>query len=255
MRTKLLKAIVVLGLAVLLACGTAYALQIQIGNVEVKATATFLPHSLPANRNAPVSVESKTLVHTTDGSTPPTLRKLLFVFDKNGAIDTTGLPVCTLAKLAETTPEAAKARCPGAIVGEGLGRATVNFPGQAPIEISSPITLFNAPPSDGRPSLIAHAYEKVPAPKALLVPFVVERIHKGRYGFQVQIQMPEIAGGYGSATLAKAKIDRTWTRGGKTHSYASAHCVGSRLQVHGSIDFADGSFFQGTLAPSCSVRG
>lgn len=251
MRRALPKAIAAVGLIGLVACGTAYALQLEIGTLEVKATATFVPHALPEHRNAPVTFDSQTRIKTNDGSVPPTLRKLLFVLDKHGAIDTAGLPVCTLAKLAETTPAKAKARCPGAIVGEGLGRAVVNLPGQAPIAISSPITLFNGPPDGGEPSLIAHAYETVPAPKALLVPFTVERIHKGRYGFQVEIEMPEIAGGYGSVTQAKAKIGRTWTRGGKTHSYASARCEGDRLQVHGSLSFADGSFVQGTLAPSC----
>jgi hypothetical protein len=251
MRRALPKAIAVAGLIGLVACGTAYALQLQIGTLEVKATATFLPHALPENRNAPVTFESQTRIKANDGSAPPTLRKLVFVLDKHGAIDTEGLPICTMAKLAGTTPAAAKARCRGAIVGEGLGRAVVSLPGQPLTPISSPITLFNAPADGGKPSLIAHAYETVPVPKAVLVPFTVERIHKGRYGYQVEIEMPEIAGGYGSATLAKARIGRTWTRGGKTHSYASARCEGDRLQVHGSLSFADGSFVQGTLAPSC----
>jgi hypothetical protein len=251
MRRALPKAIAAAALIGLLACGTAYALQLQIGSLEVKATATFLPQALPEDRNVAVTFDSQTRIKTNDGSAPPKLSKLLFVLDKHGSIDTEGLPVCTLAKLAETTPAKAKARCRGAIVGEGLGRAVVSLPGQPQTAISSPITLFNGPSDGGRPSLIAHAYETLPAPKTLLVPFTVERIHKGRYGYQVEIQMPEIAGGYGAVTQAKAKIGSTWTRGGKTHSYVSARCVGDRLQVHGSLSFEDGSFVQGTLAPSC----
>ena len=141
------------------------------------------------------------------------------------------------------------------MVGEGIGRAVVTLPGQAPVAVSSPIVLFNAPPEGGKPSLIAHAYETVPAPKALLVPFSIESIKHSRYGYQVEIQMPKIADGYGAATLAKAKIGVTWKRGGKSVGYVSAHCEGGRLQVHGSIQFEDGSFFQGTLAQSCAVGG
>lgn len=255
MKRTLLRSIAAVGLVGLVGCGTAYALQIQIGNTEVKATATISPRTLPAHRNAPVTVESQTRVVTNDGTAPPTLQTLIFIFDRNGAIDTAGLPVCTMAKLAETTTAKAKARCPGAIVGEGLGRAVVNLPGQAQIAISSPIVLFNAPAKGGRPSLIAHAYETVPLPKALLVPFSVERIQQGRYGYRVEIRMPPIAGGFGAATLAKAKIGLSWKRGGETRSYLSAHCEGARLQVHGTINFEDGSLFQGTLAPSCAVRG
>jgi hypothetical protein len=255
MRRKLLRAIVAVGLFGLIACGTAYALRIQIGSLEVRSSATVLPRVLPEHRNVGVTVESKTQISTTDGSTPPTLKTITFVFDKHGVIDTAGLPVCTTAKLAETTTAEAKARCPGAIVGEGLGRAIVNLPGQAAIAISSPIVLFNAPAANGAPSLIAHAYETVPAPKALLVPFSIERIQRGRYGYRVAVKMPEIAEGYGAATLAEAKLGVTWKRGGKTHSYISARCEGGRLQSHGTLNFADGSFFQGTLAQSCAAHG
>ncbi len=249
------KVVVAAALIGAVCCAAASALTIQIGAIEVKATATIAPTTLPEHRNAPITIESKTRIKTNDGSTPSALHKLLFAFDKHGAIDTAGLPVCTLAKLSETTPAQAKARCPKAIVGEGLGRATVNLPGQAPLAISSPITLFNAPADHGRPALIAHAYETVPVPKALLVPFSIERIHNGRYGYRVEIEMPPIAGGYGAVTLAKARIGRTWKAGGVEHSYASARCEGSRLQVQGSIELADGSFFPGTLAPSCKVGG
>jgi hypothetical protein len=249
------RAFVAIGLFGLIACGTAYALSIQIANLEVKSTATVLPRVLPEHRNVGVTVESNTQIGTTDGSTPPTLRTILFVFDKHGSIDTAGLPVCTMAKLAETTTATARARCPGAIVGTGLGQAIVNLPGQAAISISSPVVLFNAPPAGGAPSLIAHAYETVPAPKALLVPFSIERIHRGRYGYRVEVKMPEIADGYGAVTLAKAKVGVSWKRGGETHSYISARCEGGRLQAHGTLNFADGSFFQGTLAQSCAAHG
>jgi hypothetical protein len=255
MRRALPKAVVAIGVIGLIACGTAYALRIQIGNLEVRSSATVVPHTLPEHTNAPATVNSLTRIETSDGSAPPALRKLLFIFDKHGSIDTAGLPVCTMAKLAETTTAAAKAKCPGAIVGEGLGRGIVTLPGQEPIAVSSPIVMFNAPPEGGKPSLIAHAYETVPAPKALLAPFSVERIQKGRYGYQVEIQMPEIAEGYGSITLAKASIGHEWKAGGKTHSYVNARCEGGRLQVHGSLNFQDGGFFQGTLAQSCAIRG
>jgi hypothetical protein len=247
----LLKLTLAVGLAGLIVCGTAYALKTQVEKTIVSATADIAPRVLPPRHNVPVTVSSVTRIKTTDGSPPPTLDKLVFVFDKHGSIDTKGLPVCTMAKLAETTPDEARKRCAGAIVGEGVGRAEVDFPGQAPIEISSPLTFFNAPPEAGKPALIAHAYETVPTAKTILVPLTVERVKQGRYGFRVQIQLPPIAGGFGSATLAKATIGKTWTRGGKPVGYTNAHCEGGRLQVHGTISFTDGSFFPGTLTSPC----
>jgi hypothetical protein len=255
MKRKLLKAVAVASLAGLLACASAYALSFELDETVVSATASLTPRELPARGNAPVNVSSVTRIHTTDGSQPPTLSKLVFIFDKHGALDTRGLPACTMAKLAGTTPAVARKRCAGAIVGEGVGKADIRLPGLAPIDFSSPLTFFNAPRDEGRPSLIAHAYETLPVPKALLVPFSIERINQGRYGFRVEIPIPEIAGGFGAATLAKATLGNTRKRGGRTVGYTNAHCVGGRLQVHGALSFTDGSFFPGTLTSPCHVAG
>jgi hypothetical protein len=251
MRGPLLKAIFAAGVIALVACAGAYAVKFEIDKTVVSATASIAPRTLPSHGNAPVTVSSVTRVKTTDGSPPPALSQLKFIFDKNGSVDTRGLPVCSPAKLAGTTPAVARKRCGDAIVGEGIGRAEVDMPGQAPIEISSPLTIFNAPPAGGRPTLIAHAYETVPAAKTLLVPFSIERVNQGRYGYRVEIQMPEIAAGFGAATLAKATVGTTWKRGGKTVGYTNAHCAGGRLQVHGAATFTDGSFFPVTLTSPC----
>jgi hypothetical protein len=101
--------------------------------------------------------------------------------------------------------------------------------------------------------LIAHAYETVPAPQALLVPIVIERVSKGRYGFQAEVQMPEIAGGFGAATLAEAKIGAIRMRGGREVGYINAHCVGGRLQVQGSARFTNGDNFPVTLTSPCHL--
>jgi hypothetical protein len=255
MRRKLIRVVVGVGLIAAMACASAYALKIEINKTTVSATATISPRALPAHANSPVSIDSVTRVKTSDGSPPPTLKEIVFIFDGNGSVDTKGLPVCTMAKLAETTTAVAKKRCAGAIVGEGIGRAEISMPGEAGVEISSPLTFFNAPPVGGMPSLIVHAYETIPVAKAVLVAFPIERIHQGRYSFRVKIPVPEIAAGFGAPTLAKATLGKTWTRGGKTVGYANAHCVGSRLQVHGTISFTDGSFFPGTLTSPCHVSG
>lgn len=255
MRTTLLRAAAVTGIAGLLACTSAYALESSIEGVRVSVTANVFPRVLPAHGNAPVEVTSVTRIKTTDGEAPPALSRIEFNFDKHGAIDVKGLPVCTPAKLEGATPQVARKRCAGAIVGEGAGKAEVRLPGQAPVQISSPITLFNTPPTGGMPGLIAHAYETLPSPRAVLVPISIERISHGRYGYRIEIQLPEIAGGYGAATLAKATVGKTWKRGGRTVGYVSAHCSGSRLQVYGRLSFDDGSLLPGTLSSPCHEPG
>lgn len=251
MRRALPKACVGVGVIVLLACGTAYALRAEIGETVLSATASVLPRELPGSRNAPVTLTSVTRVGTKDGSMPPAMRSLIFEFDKHGSIETKGLPVCTMAKLAETTPAQARKRCAGALVGKGTGKARVQLPGQGPVEISSPLSFFNAPPVGGKPSLIAHGRESLPTPKTLLVPIVIERISHGRYGYRVEVELPPIADGFGAATLAEASLGRTFKRGGKRFGYVNARCEGGRLQVHGTVRFSNGDFFPSTLSSAC----
>jgi hypothetical protein len=241
-------------LAALALGGSAKALHLQVGKLLVDANAKIEPSALPANGNAPVEVTSTVRVSTNDGSAPAGLRKLVLQFDKHGSVDPSAFPKCTMAKLAGKTTAAAKAACPQAIVGEGIARAVVSFPGQEPFTISSPLIFFNAPPTGGKPTLIAHAYEKVPEPQALLTPVVIERVSKGRYGYQVSVEMPEIAAGYGAATLSKATIGATRKRGGRTVGFVNAHCSGGRLQVFGIVYFGGGEgFTNGTLVQPCHV--
>jgi len=251
LRKPLRKAIALATLLVALACATAYAITAEVGPVWVSATVTMQPRELPRRGNAPISLSTVTRVGTHDGSTPPTLKTLAFLFDKNGTVNTKGLPVCTAAKLEGTTPAQARKKCAGALVGEGKGKARVTLPGKAPFTISTPLSLFNAPPDGGRPTLIAHAYETVPVRQALLVPITIERVSKGRYGFQVRVEMPEVAGGYGAPILAEATINATRKLGGKEVGYINAHCVGGRLQVYGTARFTNGDFFPVTLTSPC----
>lgn len=234
-------------------CASAYAITAEVGPVWISATATLHPRELPAHGNKPVFLSSVTRVGSHDGSTPPTLQTLLFELDKNGTIDTKGLPTCSTAKLEGTTPAQARKRCADALVGKGTGKALVTIPGRAPFQITSPLSFFNGPLDHGQPTLIAHAYETVPAPQAILVPITIERVAHGRYGFRAEVQFPAIAGGYGAAILAEAKIGAIRQRGGREVGYINAHCVGGRLQVQGKAEFTNGDLFPVTLTSPCHL--
>jgi hypothetical protein len=247
-RVAVLAAVLALG-----ACASAYAIVAEIGPTYVSSTATMQPRELPKRGGAPITLESITRIGTRDGSTPPTLKTLDFLIDKHGFVNAKAFPVCTMAKLEGTTPGEARKRCAGALVGRGVGKALVTMPGKAPIRITSPLSFFNGPPTGGDPTLIGHGYETVPAPKTLLVPIVIERVAKGRYGFRARVEMPEIAGGFGAPTLAQAKIGATRKRNGKKVGYINAYCSGGRLQVEGSLSFANGDFFPATLTSPCHL--
>jgi hypothetical protein len=255
MRRGLAKAAVLaVGLALALGA-TASGIEACIGPLCVSSTVDIQPRELPAKGNAPITLKSTTRIRVNDGSTPPTLATIDFLIDKHGTVNSRAFPVCPRRKLEGATPSQARKRCAGALVGEGTGKALVTMPGQAPFQITSPVSFFNAAPTGGRPTLLAHAYERVPAPQALLVPIVIERVAKGRYGFHVRVEMPEIAGGFGAPTLAEASVGATRKKGGRTVGYVSAHCSGGRLQVEGKLKFTNGDSFPTTLTSPCHTGG
>jgi len=251
LRGTIRKAAVIAVALALAVSATAYGVGAVIGPLHVSTTATMLPRELPKSGGAPITLSSTTRVATEDGSTPPTLDEIKFLIDKHGSVNSKAFPVCRTAQLEGATPSQARKRCSGALVGKGTGTALVTMPGRAPFKISSPLSFFNAPPTGGKTTLIAHAYETVPTPQALLVPIVVERISAGRYGYRVEIELPEIAGGFGAPLLAQASIGATRVRGGKKVGYITAYCSGGRLQVEGNLTFANGDFFPATLTSPC----
>jgi hypothetical protein len=235
-----------------LVCGAvAYAITTQIGNLKVSATAEFQPRAFPKHGMKPATFGSIVRIKSVNGDQPPALKTIVFEFDKHGRINFKGLPTCSEAKLEGTTPSQARKRCGPALLGTGVGKARVEMPGKGSFTISSPISIFNAKPEGGKPTLIAHAYEKVPSPQALLVPITVERIHHGRYGYRSEVELPPIAGGDGAATLAEVSFGRTYKRHGHKVGYAEAECSGGRLQVYGKLLFADGSSLPSLLTSPC----
>ncbi|MBS1878663.1 MAG: hypothetical protein JST31_04050 [Actinobacteria bacterium] len=237
----------------LVVSASAYAIRAEFGKLVVSATAEMQPRALPRFGGAPVILSTTTRIGTKDGSLPAALKTLTFELDRNGSIETKGLPTCTLAKLENTTPQQARSRCGEALVGTGSGSARVQLPGTAPVKISSPLSFFNAPPSGGRPTIIAHAYETLPKPQTLLVPIVIEKVHDGRYGFRAEVELPPIAEGYGSPILAQATLGLTYRHGGRKVGFINARCNGGRLQVEGKMTFANGNFFPATLTSPCHV--
>jgi hypothetical protein len=242
----------VAALATLLAtAAVALAVTTEVGNLKVAATAEFEPRAFPEHGTLPTTFTTSVHIRTRNGEQPPALQTLIFEFDKHGKLNSAGVPTCTTAKLEGKAPSAAKAACAGALVGEGKGKARVESDGKPPFTITSPIYIFNAAPEGGMPTMLAYAWETVPAPQALLVPIKVEKVSHGRYGYRAEVELPKIAGGDGAALLAEVEFGRTFSRGGKKVGYVEAECSGGRLQVYGKLIFADGSLLQSLLSSPC----
>ena len=224
------------------------------GNLVIDFTLDSAPDKLPRFEDAPIDFWGSAKLHTKDGSTPPQAEHLLFEADKFGHLETRGLPVCSRQKLVATTPAQARKLCPGAILGSGRGSGIVEFPEQAPIPASSPITFFNGPKVGGDPTVIVHAHLDVPAPTTYLVLVRIETIHNGIYGFRAEGDIPPIAGGYGSVTDFSFEFDRRWNYGGEKLSYINARCQIGRLQAYIEARFVDGTELHSHFVDPCRVR-
>jgi hypothetical protein len=228
--------------------------ELRAGNLIIVGHGGFKPETLPKYHDAPIMIYGGGKLSTVTGDVPPILEELTFELDRHGHADTTGLEVCTAQKLQATDVAAARRACPNAIVGKGFGTGVVTFPEQRPIPVSSPLTVFNGPKVHGDDSLLGHFYTTVPVATTFIVPAVIEKIHKGVYGYRVSAKIPKIAGGYGHPISGRLKFDRKWTYKGKKHSYVNARCETGHLQARGEFTFNDGTFLKGTFFRPCKVR-
>jgi hypothetical protein len=230
---------IVLGLLVAAATASAFKVHVRTGDLVLDAEGGFAPKALPKYHDAPITTHGGGKLSTVSGQLPPILDTFILEFDRHGHVETTGLPSCTMAKLAATTTKVARKLCPGAIVGKGFGSAVVAFPEQGPIKVSSPITLFNGPKKGGDDTIIAHAHLNYPGPTTFIIPIVIEKIHKGVYGYRVLVKIPKIAGGYGHPISGSAKVGRKWTYKGKQLSYINARCETGHFLVRGEFSFKE----------------
>jgi hypothetical protein len=242
-------------LLLLVAAGSALALTLRVEDIVVTTDGGFSPTTLPRHEFAPIKLHGEGKIGTADGKTPPILQQIILWFDKNGSVETRGLPVCTPGKLAATDTKQARKLCPGAIVGTGFGKAVVVFPEQPPIPASSAITIFNGPKKHGNPTVLAHAHLTVPAPSTFVVPIEIQKVHDGRYGFKTVAEIPPIAHGAGIPVYGRLRIGREWTYKGKRLSYVNASCPDGRLQAKGQFVFDGGTTLQGTLLKACTGKG
>ncbi len=217
-----LSAVLALGIAV-----AAYAAQItvQAGNLKLTFGGTVSPKGLPKKKLKPIALNVNGKIQTTDGTHPPALREAIVDIDKNGSLNTKGVPVCKRGELEARDTTAAKRVCGKAVVGSGNTHIEIAFPEQRPITATSPLTLFNGGTKGGKTTMFIHAFITVPVPAAVVTTLTIKKIHKGRYGYHTIAKVPVIAGGSGSALDFKFQFSKKkFTYKGKKHTYLEAKC-------------------------------
>jgi hypothetical protein len=240
-------------LCCVLFAGAANAAFVKVGNLVLTADGGFTPRILPHSSYAPINFEGEANLKAVDGSVPPPLQQLVLDFDRDGRLSTAGIPICQQSQLEEVTPQEARRRCPGAIVGTGSAEAKINFGGQPPLLASSPITLFNGPRLGGKSTVILHARTTVPAVQNFVITIPIEK-RGGAFRYRATVDLPPIAGGAGSLVHLDATVGKRYRLGGKPRSYVAARCGDGVLRTHGRFTFSDGTIIDGSVEKGCTVR-
>jgi hypothetical protein len=188
------------------------------------------PKTLPKHDLTPIALTLSGKVSTSDGTHPSALRELAIDFDKNGALNATGLPACGRSQLATPSDSAARRACRASIVGSGA--ANVEIASLEPEWISLPLTLFNGGTRDGITTLFTRSSIAMPTPMPIVATVKLKKIHTGRYGLQAIANIPPIADGNGSLLAFSLKVKRLFAYKGTQESYAMARCFDGHLNAN-----------------------
>jgi hypothetical protein len=251
---------VLLILAGLLGAGLARAELSQVGNVRISFSGNFSPHALPRDRLAPVTIEMKGAIGTTDGTHPPAVRRIEFAINRHGLLSTRGLPACSGPLLQSTSTETALERCRPALVGRGSFGAEVELSGNSRVLATGRMLAFYGK-SNGRRALLLHLYITAPVRATFVLPLTISQRGNELFGTVLSAKIPSLAGGLGSVTKIDLTVGRTYTYRGQRRSFISASCPapsgfpGAVFSLaRGSFYFADGKKIQTTLSRDCRVR-
>jgi hypothetical protein len=246
-----------LGIGALIGCvllaGGANAALVRTGNLVLTADGGFTPRQLPRRAFMPIDFKGYAKLKAVDGSVPTALQQLVLDFDRDGKLTTAGLPTCDPSRLQEATPQEARSRCRGAIVGKGSVSGLVSQEAGPAIPASSPMTLFNGPPQDGHPTVVFHARLTSPAVQDFVITIPIEK-RPGAFRYRATVDIPPIAGGRGALTYLDATIGKRYRFRGMERSYTAARCSDGILHTHGRFTFVDGLIIDGSVEKACTVR-
>lgn len=251
MRKHLMLTMALLGLIAVSAAGVASAaggggpVTAEAGNIKFTFDGGFSPTKLPKKKMAPIVLTASGKIQTKDGSHPPALKTVEVESDKNGTINTKGVPVCKSGQLQSRDTKAAEKVCGSAIIGTGTTSVEIQFPEQNPIPVNSKLLVFNGGTSGGKTTLFIHAYITVPTPAAIVTTVKIKKIHKGRYGLLSVASVPKIAGGSGSVKSFSLKV-------GNKKKVLAAKCPDGKLQAHATAIFADGTKASAGIVRTCT---
>lgn len=229
------------------------------GGVKVAVTGKLRPTALPRRGTTPIAVSFGGRISTTEPATLPKLTRMTIAINRNGRLDTRGLPRCRLGQIRPSTDRQALDACHRALVGEGSFSADVRIPEQSPFPSEGKVLAFNGR-FRGRSAIFAHIYGTAPYPTSYVLPFLVSR-SSGTYGTQLEAAFPQVTGEWGFVTGLAMSLHRRFSYRGRIRGYLSAGCPAPEgftkalfPLARTSFEFDNGLTIGTTLNRTCTVR-
>ena len=255
-----LAVITVMFCVVVIGAGAASGESVQRGNLRLVFNGRFSPQALPRDRLAPVTVDLRGSVSTTDGSPAPRLERISIAVNRYGAVFTRGLPACLPGRLQQTTTQVALSRCRGALVGHGAFVAKIALPELPTFPVEGKLLAFNSR-DRGRPAIVVHIYGSNPVQATIVLPFKITHPAGGAFGTVLTTRIPPFASDVGYITGISLTFGRRYRYAGEQRSFLSARCAapggfpGAVFPfARGSFSFVTGQTVPITLARQCRVR-
>lgn len=215
---------------------------------EMRFDAQALPRRLPSEARAPVSMRVHGSISTADGSLPSSLRRVEMDFDRAGAIDARGLPVCSRSKVETLSIGPLRRACRSSIVGRGT--ALVGIPSAEPVPLD--LTVFNGGVRGGATTLFIRASGALSTPSPVLVTVRPIGPGAGPYGLRAVAEIPPLDLS-GSLIDFELVVGRRFADRGVARSYLSASCPDGALQIGAREDFRDGTILAAAAVRSCAA--
>ena len=132
---------------------------------SLEANGGVIPVKLPKREMAPRRPSScRGSDLRRDAAQPPPLREVAIEFDRHGALDATGLPVCN-PNIESQKISQAESICKGSIVGEGTATFEIAAPESSPhARSAASLVIINGGFRDGVRILYAEAFVTVQTP-------------------------------------------------------------------------------------------
>ncbi len=245
----------------LIGAAAAGAVTVQQEGLRMSVLSQIKPYKLPRDKPAPIAVFVAGHLESAKGGIPPQLRKMTIDVNKNGLLQSRGLPVCQIPQVQPASTERALSNCRDALIGSGQFWANIVLPDQGAYRTQGRLLIFNGRRAK-KPVILAHIYTSHPFNTSFVIPFSIRKISKGTYGTRLSASLPEALGTWGYLDRIKLTLRRKYTYRSKQLSYFNAACAAPKGAKRASFPLAYVDFsFAGrpsvavSVTKTCGVKG